>query len=104
MRVSKPFRAAFHRCGLGAFAGAAGGNAVNGVTKTGPSMALTQYEEVVEVTAIVGAGDRTGVDTVWGSRGALRAFRVRFGRTQRGVFGSMISRSPMSPRISSAIF
>jgi len=51
---------------IGTFAGAAGGNAVNGVTKTGPSVALTQYGEVVDVTAIVDAGDRTGVDTVWG--------------------------------------
>ncbi|MDQ2091671.1 glycosyl hydrolase family 28-related protein [Marimonas arenosa] len=48
------------------WAGGAGGVHVNGLTEVGPSTALTQYGEVVEVSAIVGPGLRGGVDMVWG--------------------------------------
>ena len=51
---------------IAAFAGGAGGTAVPGVVDTGPSVALSSYGEVVEVSAIVGAGNRNGVDMVWG--------------------------------------
>ena len=44
-----------------------GANAhVSGLVETGTSVALTTYGEVVEVSAIVGTGDRGGVDMVWG--------------------------------------
>jgi hypothetical protein len=52
------------------WAGGAGGVAVNGLTSVGPAVTLTSYGRVVEVTAIVGTGRRTGVDMVWGG-GAL---------------------------------
>ncbi|MEX0338586.1 MAG: right-handed parallel beta-helix repeat-containing protein, partial [Arenibacterium sp.] len=39
---------------VAAWAGGAGGTNVPGVVETGPSVALTTYGEVVEVTAIVG--------------------------------------------------
>ncbi|MBU1213473.1 MAG: right-handed parallel beta-helix repeat-containing protein, partial [Alphaproteobacteria bacterium] len=51
---------------IAAFAGGAGGVALSGVTVTGPQVALTTYGDVVEVTAIVGTGTRTGVDMAWG--------------------------------------
>ncbi|MDW4498437.1 glycosyl hydrolase family 28-related protein [Sulfitobacter sp. D35] len=51
---------------IAAFAGGAGGVAVPGVTVTGPSVALTAYGQITEVSAIVGAGLRGGVDMVWG--------------------------------------
>ena len=51
---------------IAAFAGGAGGVAVAGVTTTGPSVQLSTYGDVVEVSAIVGAGNRMGVDLVWG--------------------------------------
>ncbi|WP_417727971.1 right-handed parallel beta-helix repeat-containing protein [Roseovarius sp.] len=51
---------------IAAFAGGAGGVALPDVTVTGPQIALTTYGEVVEVTAIVGTGTRTGVDMAWG--------------------------------------
>lgn len=51
---------------IAGWAGAAGGGHVNGVTEVGPSTTITNYGEVVEVSAIVGAGNRTGVDMVWG--------------------------------------
>ncbi len=52
---------------IAGWAGASGGGHVGGLTEVGPSVALTSYGEVVEVSAIVGAGDRTGVDMVWGT-------------------------------------
>ena len=42
------------------------GSAVSGVTTSASSQALTSYGSVVEVSAIVGAGNRGGVDMVWG--------------------------------------
>ncbi len=39
---------------------------VTGLTEIGPSVALSQYGQVVEVSAIVGSGNRGGIDMVWG--------------------------------------
>jgi hypothetical protein len=39
---------------------------VPGLVETGPSLTLTEYGRVVEVSAIVGTGNRPGVDMVWG--------------------------------------
>lgn len=50
---------------ISAFAGNNNGNAVSGLPLTGPSTTLTTYGEIVEISAIVGTGDRTGVDLVW---------------------------------------
>ncbi|MFC2968814.1 glycosyl hydrolase family 28-related protein [Acidimangrovimonas pyrenivorans] len=52
---------------IAAWAGAADDSHVAGLTETGPAVALTSYGEVVEVTAIVGAGNREGVDMAWGT-------------------------------------
>ncbi|MEM8591257.1 MAG: glycosyl hydrolase family 28-related protein [Pseudomonadota bacterium] len=57
---------------IAAWAGAAGGGNVSGVVQTGPSKALSSYGAVVEVSAIIGTGARTGVDMAWGT-GALFA-------------------------------
>ncbi|RVV97758.1 right-handed parallel beta-helix repeat-containing protein [Mesobaculum littorinae] len=51
---------------IAGWAGGAGGAHVGGLTETGPSVALTSYGEVVEVSAIIGVGNRGGVDMVWG--------------------------------------
>ncbi|MBI1415814.1 MAG: right-handed parallel beta-helix repeat-containing protein [Limimaricola sp.] len=50
---------------IAGWAGSAGGAHLAGVTETGPSVQLTSYGEVVEVSAIVGSGRRGGVDMVW---------------------------------------
>ena len=71
---------------IGAFAGGAGGTAITGVTTTGTSTALTTYGEVVEVSAIVGTGNRGGVDMVWG-RAALYG---HFGIDLTGQNGGVI--------------
>ncbi len=52
---------------IAGWAGRANDSAVNGLPTTGPLVSLSSYGEVVEVTAIVGAGNRTGVDMVWGT-------------------------------------
>lgn len=43
------------------------GGKVSGVPEFGPAIPLTAYGEVVEVSAIIGAGARGGVDMVWGA-------------------------------------
>jgi len=50
---------------IAAWAGGAGGSHVAGLDETGPSVALTAYGEVVEVSAIIGTAQRTGVDMPW---------------------------------------
>ena len=47
------------------WAGQSGNTHVSGMVEAGASVALTAYGEVVEVTAIVGSGPRTGVDMIW---------------------------------------
>ena len=49
------------------WAGASGGGHVSGLVEAGPAVALTTYGEVVEVTAIIGSGNRGGVDMAWGT-------------------------------------
>jgi hypothetical protein len=50
---------------IASYAGAAGGGAASGVTLNASSTTLTSYGDIVEVSAIVGTGSRTGVDLVW---------------------------------------
>ncbi len=50
---------------IAGWAGGAGGAHVSGVTEYGPTVQLTSYGEVVEISAIVGSGQRIGVDMVW---------------------------------------
>jgi len=50
---------------ISGYSGDNGGGEVTGLATTGPSTTLTTYGEIVEVTAIVGTGDRNGVDLVW---------------------------------------
>lgn len=45
----------------------ANGAQVSGLTVSGPTVTLTSYGEIVEVAAIIGPGNRTGVDMVWGT-------------------------------------
>ncbi|MEM7439137.1 MAG: glycosyl hydrolase family 28-related protein [Pseudomonadota bacterium] len=71
---------------IAAWAGASGGGHVNGVVETGPSVALANYGEVVEVTAIVGSGGRNGVDMVWG----LDAIFGHFGIDLTGPNGGVV--------------
>ncbi|WP_299287309.1 glycosyl hydrolase family 28-related protein [uncultured Tateyamaria sp.] len=51
---------------VAAYAARANGTAVPGVDLTADSTTLTTYGDVLEVSAIIGAGNRGGVDLVWG--------------------------------------
>jgi hypothetical protein len=50
---------------IASWAGGAGGVEIVGLTTTGPVTSLTTYGQIVEVSAIVGTGVRTGVDMQW---------------------------------------
>ncbi|MFT6932795.1 MAG: hypothetical protein ACJAXT_001495, partial [Paracoccaceae bacterium] len=51
---------------IGAWAGNSSNGNVSGVPQTGPSVALTEYGRIETVSAIIGLGQRGGVDMVWG--------------------------------------
>ncbi len=57
----------FPSCRVGAWAGAPAGTHVAGLVETGPAILPDTYGRIYEVSAIVGTGDRTGVDMVWGT-------------------------------------
>jgi hypothetical protein len=69
---------------VGAWAGA-GGTHISGLTEVGPSVALTTYGEVVEVSAIVGPGARGGVDMVWGREPTVGHFGLDLTGSTGGV-------------------
>ncbi len=70
---------------IAAFAGDAGGGALPGVVVTGPQVTLTTYGEVVEIAAIVGTGQRAGVDMVWGPQAAFGHFGIDLTGPSGGV-------------------
>lgn len=51
---------------IAGWAGSSSGTNVTTAAQQGPSVALTTYGQVVEVSAIIGSGNRQGVDMVWG--------------------------------------
>ena len=71
---------------IAGWAGGAGGAHVAGLVETGPATTLTQYGEVVEVSAIVGGGQRGGVDMVWGAA----ALYGHFGLDLTGPTGGIV--------------
>ena len=71
---------------IAGWAGGPGGARVTGLTETGPTVSLTTYGEVVEVAAIVGPGQRGGVDMPWGT-GALYG---HFGLDLTGPSGGVV--------------
>lgn len=61
---------------IAAWAGGAGGTHAKGLCEVGPSVALPAWNAVVEVSAIVGTGLRTGVDMVWGRAAVYGHFGI----------------------------
>jgi hypothetical protein len=59
---------------IAGFAATAGGAAVPGVTTEAAAVPLTSYGAVVEVSAIIGTGNRNGVDMIWGTEAAYGHF------------------------------
>lgn len=70
---------------IAGWAGNAGGGAVSGLTTTGPSRQLGSYGRIVSVSAIVGTGDRGGVDMVWGTNPAYGHFGLDLTGLNGGV-------------------
>ena len=52
---------------IGGWAGDGARNHVTGLDELGDNVALPDYGDVVEVSAIVGTGNRRGVDMIWGA-------------------------------------
>ncbi|RME14851.1 MAG: right-handed parallel beta-helix repeat-containing protein [Alphaproteobacteria bacterium] len=71
---------------IAAFAADAAGNNVAALPQVGPSVTLTNYGEIVEVSAIVGTGNRPGVDMVWG----MQASYGHFGLDLTGGSGGIV--------------
>ncbi|MBC7478443.1 MAG: right-handed parallel beta-helix repeat-containing protein, partial [Pseudorhodobacter sp.] len=51
---------------IAGWAGSSTGANVSAAVQAGPSVTLTTYGQVVTVSAIIGSGNRPGVDMVWG--------------------------------------
>lgn len=68
------------------WAGGTGDAPVPGVAGQGPAVTLTSYGEVVEVSAIVGTGNRNGVDLPWGNA----ALYGHFGLDLEGPNGGIV--------------
>ncbi|WP_170784771.1 glycosyl hydrolase family 28-related protein [Ruegeria lacuscaerulensis] len=71
---------------IAAWAGGAGETHLDGVIEQGPATQLSGYGTVHEITAIVGAGQRTGVDMPWG----VTAIYGHFGLDLIGANGSIV--------------
>lgn len=69
---------------IAAYAARANGSAAS-VPLTGPAVALTGYGQVVTVSAIVGSGNRQGVDMVWGTTPAYGHFGLDLTGASGGV-------------------
>lgn len=67
------------------WAGSATDTNVAGVVQVGPAVALPTYGEVVTVSAIVGSGNRTGVDMVWGTAPVYGHFGIDLTGPNGGV-------------------
>jgi hypothetical protein len=70
---------------IAAWAGGAGNTHAGGLVEVGPSVSLTAYGQVVEVSAIVGAGLRGGVDMVWGTGAIYGHFGLNLTGSNGGV-------------------
>ncbi|WP_299727216.1 glycosyl hydrolase family 28-related protein [uncultured Tateyamaria sp.] len=70
---------------ISGYAARGDGSEVTGVTTNANVRTLTSYGEVVEVSAIVGAGNRGGVDMVWGSEPVYGHFGITLSGPNGGI-------------------
>lgn len=70
---------------IAGWAGGSGGAHVSGLTETGNSVSLSAYGEIVEISAIVGSGLRTGVDMAWGDAAIFGHFGLDLTGPNGGV-------------------
>jgi len=81
----KAISGAFPSVRIAGWAGGAGGLHIDGVDEEADSVLLNAYGEVVEVSAIVGGGNRNGVDLVWGRTAIFGHFGIDFTGPSGGV-------------------
>jgi Pectate lyase superfamily protein len=82
------------------WAGAASGSHVTGLVEYGPAVALDAYGRVETVRAIVGSGNRTGVEMVWGNK----AVYGHFGIDVEGDNGAVIRVESIEVRDVTSVF
>lgn len=70
---------------IAGYAAQGNGAAVSGIDTEGPSVALTSYGGIAEVSAIIGAGNRNGVDLVWGNAPVYGHFGIDLTGPNGGV-------------------
>ncbi len=70
---------------IAGYAAHANGTAVAGVETRADSVAITNYGTVTEVSAIIGAGNRSGVDLVWGPDAVYGHFGIDLTGPNGGV-------------------
>lgn len=71
---------------IAGWAGDGARNHVGGLVETGMTVAMRNYGEVVEVSAIVGVGSRRGVDMGWGTRPVYGHFGLDLIGANGGAF------------------
>ncbi len=81
----KVLSGAFPSVRIAGWAGSASAANVTAADQSGPSFALTTYGEVVTIKAIIGSGNRTGVDMVWGTAPVLGHFGLDLTGSNGGV-------------------
>lgn len=70
---------------IAGWAGYGSATHVSGLTEVAAEIALTTYGEIVELTAIVGTGNRGGVDMVWGMQPTFGHFGIDLTGANGGV-------------------
>lgn len=70
---------------IAAWAGAAGGSHASVADEAGPAYPILTHGQVIEVTAIVGSGNRTGNDMVWGQTPVFGHFGIDLTGPDGGV-------------------
>lgn len=89
LRISarvKVVAGAFCSARIAGWAGDGARNHVDGLIEIGPTVAMERYNEVVEVSAVVGVGARQGVDMSWGTQPVFG----HFGLDLVGASGSAV--------------
>jgi hypothetical protein len=89
LRVSARVKAVAGALASARIAGWAGNGSrshVSGLVEVGPTTAMRNYGEIIEVSAIVGIGSRKGVDMAWGTTPVFGHFGLDLVGANGGVF------------------
>jgi hypothetical protein len=96
----KVISGAFPSVRIAGWAGRSATANVDSADQIGPSVTLDTYGEIVTVTAIIGSGNRTGVDMIWGRTPVLG----HFGLDLTGANGAVVRIDDITIEDVSSIF